>query len=189
MALLRDDTVRTTWTNYGTRGTDNQFGGELAGEEGKLRVVEYSFTYDELPGHSGAAVDIDDSNLAVTIPAGARITAATFDILDAFGSDSATTDLIVGTYQADGGGAIDDNGIFEVTELDQTDIAAETRIVASAGAQLNGAVLAEEAAIVVAPSANDLNAGRAVLTVSYYMVPGPQGHQNQDGTYDGSAIP
>lgn len=163
MPLVADDTVRTQYSSYGTRGTDTEYGGETAGEEGLLRVLEFVFDFDELPTYEA-------QNLAQVIPAGAIVTSATFEVITAFTSTSTTSDLTVGITDDDGGATITDaDAIFTAAELTQTVIAAAgVRTASASGAILNNDV-SEAVQITVAPTVDDLLTGRARLVVAYQV--------------------
>jgi len=187
---LENTSGRSVLTNYGTRPTDTQYGGETAGESGILRVAEFVFDYDELPGYNAAdatAPTVNTTSLAQVIPAGAIITSASFEVITAFTSTSTTSDLLVGIMDDDGGTTISDlDGLFTAAELTQTVIAvAGGRTVSAAGAVLNTR-LAEAVQISVSPNVDDLLTGRAKLTVAYIPSVGEQGDQLQDGSIDQS---
>lgn len=179
MSLL-NQSGRGVLTNYGPRPTDTKYGGETAGESGVLRVVEFVFDYDELPA-------LNTTDLAQKIPAGALITSASFEFLAAFVSTGSTAALTVGIADDDGGATLTDvDGIFTAAEITNAIIEAGTpRLVSSAGAVLN-VRLAEAVQITVAPTVDDLTAGRAKLTVAYIPSVGAQGDQLQNGSLDQS---
>jgi len=83
---LENSAGRNVLAHYGTRSVDESHGGSTAGEDGIERVVEYLFDYDDLPAYGA-------TSLEHVLPAGARVTEATFDVLVAFTSTSTTTDL------------------------------------------------------------------------------------------------
>jgi len=144
-------------TFFGALPTKNKFGGEVA-SSGQKKELKFSFAYDDLP-----AVDADNEMLAV-LPAGSMITAAYLIVDTAMGGSSGTLDI--GTYQADGGGVIDLNGIFAAANATQAALIADTTLV-GAGAQVGGGiVLAERAAIVVA-TGGTVSAGEFTLIVEY----------------------
>ena len=171
---LENTSGRSVLANYGTRNTETQYGGDLAGENGKLHTVEYVFDYDELPAYNA-------TSLAKVIPAGARITEAAFDVITAFVSASTLTDLDVGLWQDDNGATYDADGLLTAAQLTQTVIGTLVRTLGT-GAVVNGVPLTEACQVYITPTTDDLTAGRARLTVSYYEQPGAQGSQNQDGT-------
>lgn len=158
---LENSSGRGVLSHYGPRSVDESHGGETAGEDGVSRVVEYLFDYDDLPAYGA-------TNLEHVIPAGARITKATFDVLVAFTSTSTTTDLTVGLWQDDNGGTYDADGLLTAAQLTQTVIATLVRTTGT-GAVVNGVPLTEACQVYVTPSVDDLLTGKARLTVEYTM--------------------
>ena len=156
---LENTSGRSVLTHYGPRSVDETHGGETAGEAGVERVVEYLFDYDDLPAYGA-------TSLEHVIPKGARITEATFDVLVAFTSTSTTTDLDVGLWQDDNGGAYDADGLLTAAQLTQTVIGTLVRTTGT-GAVVNGVPLTEACQVYVTPTVDDLTAGKAKLTVKY----------------------
>lgn len=142
-------------TIYGQLPEDNKFGGAVAGI-GREDEVKYTYPFDDLP-----AVDADNRMVAV-IPAGAMITEAYVKVLTAMAGTSGT--MTIGTYQSDGGGVIDLDGID--VAIAQAVLLANTTIVCD-GAQIGGGiVLAEETAVVVV-TGGTVTAGKFELIVKY----------------------
>jgi hypothetical protein len=167
---LENTSGRNVLANYGTRVTDTVFGGEVAGEDGQTRVVEYTFDAVDLP------VALNTTDLAQKLPAGALITGATFDIITPLVSTSTTSDLDIGIADDDGGATITDaDGLFTAAELTQTVILVDGgRTVAAAGALLN-TTIAEAAQVTITPTVDDFLTGRAKLTVTYQQSTEAQG--------------
>ena len=144
-------------TFFGALPTKNKFGGEVA-SSGQKKEIKYSFSYDDLP-----AVDAGNEMVAV-LPAGSKITAA-YIIVDSAMTGSSGT-FIIGTYQADGGGAVDADGIFKVTNTTQAKLLANVTLVGDGDQIATGVVLAERSAIVVA-SGGTVSGGEFTLIVEY----------------------
>ena len=151
-----------SWENVGGRQTQfgapkskNKFGGELA-SSGQKKELKFPFSYDDLP-----AVDADNEMLAV-LPAGAMITAAYIKVDTAMAGSSGT--LTIGTYQADGGGAIDADGID--VAVAQAVLIADTTIVCN-GAQIGGGIVLAERAAIVCVTGGTVSAGEFTLYVEY----------------------
>ena len=142
-------------TFFGALPTKNKFGGELA-SSGQKKELKFPFSYDDLP-----AVDADNEMLAV-LPAGAMITAAYIKVDTAMAGSSGT--LTIGTYQADGGGAIDLDGID--VAVAQAALIANTTIVCD-GAQIGGGIVLAERAAIVAVTGGTVSAGEFTLYVEY----------------------
>jgi len=142
-------------TFFGALPTKNKFGGELA-SSGQKKELKFPFSYDDLP-----AVDADNEMLAV-LPAGAMITAAYIKVDTAMAGSSGT--LTIGTYEADGGGAIDLDGID--VAVAQAALIANTTIVCD-GAQIGGGIVLAERAAIVAVTGGTVTAGEFTLYVEY----------------------
>ena len=142
-------------TFFGALPTKNKFGGEIA-SSGQKKELKFSFNYDDLP-----AVDADNEMLAV-LPAGSIITAAYIKVDTAMAGTSGT--LTIGTYQADGGGAIDLDGID--VAVAQAVLIANTTIVCD-GAQIGGGIVLAERAAIVAVTGGTVTAGEFTLYVEY----------------------
>jgi len=142
-------------TFFGALPTKNKFGGEVDGS-GVKKELKFSFSYDDLP-----AVDADNEMLAV-LPAGSTITAAYVIVDTAMAGSSGT--LTIGTYEADGGGAIDLDGID--VAIAQAALLADTTIVCD-GAQVGGGIVLAERAAIVAVTGGTVSAGEFTLVVEY----------------------
>lgn len=164
---LENTAGRNVLDSYGPRGTDTQYGGEMAGEEGKLRLIEYTFDFDELPAYNA-------TSLALVIPAGARVTGASFDVITAFTSTSTTTDLSVGLWQDDNDATYDEDGLLTAAQLTQTVLATLVRTLGT-GDVINDVPLTEACQVYITPSVDDLLTGRAKLSITYYETPAEQG--------------
>ena len=160
---LENSAGRGVLAHYGPRATDEAYGGSLSGENGYNRVVEYEFDFDNLPAYNA-------TSLAHVIPAGARITGASFEVITAFTSTSTTTDLSVGLWQDDNGATYDEDGLLTAAQLTQTVIATLVRTIGT-GAVINDVPLTEACQVYVTPSVDDLLTGRARIVVSYTMNP------------------
>tara|TARA_R110002096_G_scaffold163951_3_gene331556 strand:+ start:6821 stop:7288 length:468 start_codon:yes stop_codon:yes gene_type:complete len=142
-------------TFFGALPSKNKFGGEVA-SSGVKKELRFPFSYDDLP-----AVDADNEMLA-NLPAGSIITAA-YVIVDSAMTGSSGT-LTIGTYQADGGGAIDLDGID--VAIAQAVLIANTTIVCD-GAQVGGGIVLAEKATIVAVTGGTVTAGAFTLVVEY----------------------
>jgi len=142
-------------TFFGALPTKNKFGGELA-SSGQKKELKFPFSYDDLP-----AVDADNEMLAV-LPAGSMITAAYIKVDTAMGGTSGT--LTIGTYQADGGGVVDADGIDAAVA--QAALLANTTIVCD-GAQIGGGIVLAERTAIVAVTGGTVSSGEFTLYVEY----------------------
>ena len=142
-------------TFFGALPTKNKFGGEVH-SSGVKKELKFSFSYDDLP-----AVDADNEMLAV-LPAGSTITAAYVIVDTAMAGSSGT--LTIGTYEADGGGAIDLDGID--VAIAQAALLADTTIVCD-GAQVGGGIVLAERAAIVVVTGGTVSAGEFTLVVEY----------------------
>ena len=144
-------------TFFGALPTKNKFGGEVA-SSGQKKELKFTFSYDDLP-----AVDADNEMLAV-LPAGSQIVSAHLIVDTAMAGSSGT--LTIGTYEADGGGVVDADGIFTVAAAIQSALLANVTLVGTGSQVGGGIVLAERSAIVVA-SGGTVTAGEFTLIVEY----------------------
>ena len=142
-------------TIFGAQPAKNKFGAEVQ-SYGQKKELRFSVNYDDLP-----AVDADNEMLAV-LPAGSMITSAHIIVDTAMAGSSGT--MTIGTYQADGGGAIDLDGID--VAVAQAVLLADTTIVCDGALIGGGTVLAERAAIVVV-TGGTVSAGAFRLIVEY----------------------
>jgi len=143
-------------TFFGALPSKNKFGGEIQ-SSGAKKELKFTFSYDDLP-----AVDADNEMLA-TLPAGSSIVSASLIVDTAMAGTSGT--MTIGTYEADGGGAIDLDGID--VAIAQAALLANVTIPCN-GAQVGnaGIVIAERAAIVVV-TGGTVTAGEFTLIVEY----------------------
>ena len=142
-------------TFFGALPTKNKFGGEVA-SSGQKKELKYTFSYDDLP-----AVDADNEMLAV-LPAGSQIVSASLIVDTAMDGTSGT--ITIGTYEADGGGAIDLDGID--VAVAQAVLLANTTIVCD-GAQIGGGIILAERAAIVAVTGGTVSGGEFTLIVEY----------------------
>lgn len=142
-------------TFFGALPSKNKFGGEVQ-SSGMKKELKYSFSYDDLP-----AVDADNEMVAV-LPAGSQIVSAHIIVDTAMAGTSGT--MTIGTYQADGGGAIDLDGID--VAVAQAVLLADTTIVCD-GAQIGGGIVLAERAAVVVVTGGTVTAGEFTLVVEY----------------------
>ena len=144
-------------TFFGALPTKNKFGGEVA-SSGVKKELKFTFAYDDLP-----AVDADNEMLAI-LPAGSIITAAYLEV------DSAMTGTIgtmtIGTYQADGGGVVDADGIFTVAAAIQASLLANVTLVGT-GSQIGGGIVLAERSAIVVVNGGTVTGGEYTLTVEY----------------------
>lgn len=154
--------------SYGPRGTGEQYGGQGASDDSIIKEAIWQFEYNNLPNHTGAAVNIVAPNMQQQIPAGATIVSARLIVDTAFASTSTTTDLDVGLYYGTGTGtAIDADGLITVAQATQTAIGTAGNVVTGAGALVGAAIGANAGVLVVTPNVNDLTAGAGRVLVSY----------------------
>ncbi|MGL1886319.1 MAG: hypothetical protein OCD76_07370 [Reichenbachiella sp.] len=142
-------------TFFGALPTKNKFGGEVQ-SSGQKKELKYSFAYDDLP-----AVDADNEMVAV-LPAGSQIVSAHLIVDTAMDGTSGT--MTIGTYQADGGGAVDLDGID--VAVAQAVLLANTTIVCD-GAQIGGGIVLAERSAVVVVTGGTVTAGEFTLIVEY----------------------
>jgi hypothetical protein len=142
-------------TFFGALPDKNIYGGEVA-TSGSKKQLKFSFNYDSLP-----AVSAGNEMLAV-LPAGVIITAAYIVVKAAMTGTSGT--LTIGTYQADGGGAVDADGID--VAVAQAALIANTTIVCD-GAQIGAGVVLAERAAIVAVTGGTVTGGSFDLIVEY----------------------
>jgi hypothetical protein len=144
--------------HYGPRETNGKYGAASKGT-GIVKRAQWDFSYDDLPD---AATD----GLGFVIPAGASIVSAKLYVDQAWTSTSGTTDLTVGLQQANGT-EIDNDGLVAAAEATQTAIGTEGNVVTGAGALIGKSVGANAGELVVAPTVDDLTAGKARIVVEY----------------------
>jgi len=142
-------------TFFGVLPSKNKFGGEVA-SSGQKKELRFPFSYDDLP-----AVDAGNEMVA-TLPAGSQIVSAHVIVDSAMTGTSGT--LTIGTYEADGGGAIDLDGID--VAIAQAALLANTTIVCD-GAQIGGGIVLAERAAIVAVTGGTVTAGEFTLVVEY----------------------
>jgi len=142
-------------TIYGAQPAKNKFGAEVQ-SSGQKKELRFSFNYDDLP-----AVDADNEMLAL-LPAGSQIVSAHLIVDTAMAGTSGT--MTIGTYQADGGGAIDLDGID--VAVAQAALLADTTIVCD-GAQIGGGIVLAERAAIVVVTGGTVTAGAFRLIVEY----------------------
>ena len=149
---------RNVLSHYGRRVLDEKFG-SLYGTKDAVKMAEWVFDYDDLPGPG-------TTNLQLAIPANARIVSAKFEVITAFTSTSTTTDLTVGLQQSDGT-EIDNDGLLSATDLDQTVIANTGSLTTGSGALVGDTIGSAAGELYVAPNVDDLTAGRGRVLVEY----------------------
>jgi len=142
-------------TQFGAPKSKNPFGGEVA-SSGQKKELRFPFSYDDLP-----AVDANNEMLAV-LPAGSMITAAYIVVDSAMTGTSGT--MTIGTYQADGGGVVDLDGIDAAVA--QAALLANVTIVCD-GAQIGGGVVLAERSAIVVVTGGTVTAGEFTLIVEY----------------------
>lgn len=149
------ENVNGRQTFYGPLPTKNKFGGEVQ-SSGVKKELKFTFDYNDLP-----AVDADNEMLAL-LPSGAAIVSAHIKVLTAMTGTSGT--LTIGTYQADGGGVIDADGIDAAVA--QAALTAGAIIVCD-GAHVGAGAVAQERAAIVAVTGGTVTAGSFQLVVEY----------------------
>lgn len=142
-------------TFFGALPSKNKFGGEVQ-SSGMKKELKYSFSYDDLP-----AVDADNEMVAV-LPAGSQIVSAHIIVDSAMTGSSGT--MTIGTYQADGGGVVDLDGID--VAVAQAVLLANTTIVCD-GAQIGGGIVLAERSAVVVVTGGTVSGGEFTLVVEY----------------------
>ena len=150
------ENVNGRQTHYGALPSDNKFGGEVA-EGGAQRELRLTFSYDDLP-----AADANNEMLA-SLPSGAAITEAYIKVLTAMDGTSGT--LTVGVSQADGGGAIDADGIDAAVA--QAALTAGA-VITCDGALIGGSALSEKG-VIAATTGGTVTAGRFEVVVKYLL--------------------
>jgi len=151
------ENVNGRQTFFGALPDQNKFGGEIA-SSGAEKELRFTFDYNDLP-----AVDAGNEMVAV-LPSGAAITSAHLKVKTAMAGTLGTLDI--GTYQADGGGVIDLNGID--VAIAQASLTAGAIIVCN-GAQVGGGAVAQERAAIVVAGGGTITAGQFELTVRYIV--------------------
>jgi hypothetical protein len=141
-------------THYGALPADNKFGGDVH-SAGALQELRLTFSYDDLPAVSAG------NEMIASIPEGAAITEAYVKVLDAMTGTSGT--LTIGTAEADGGGALDADGIDAA--IAQAALTAGA-VITCDGAQVGGAALADRA-VITATTGGTVTGGRFELVVQY----------------------
>lgn len=149
------DPIRGVVRHYNTRAVDETRGG-VEQADGRDKVIEYAFSYDNLPESA------EDGGLTVSIPAGAAIKEAYLDVEEDFTTAGGTGTVDVGLEQADGT-AIDVDGLIAAAA--EADLVAGYREV-GAGALVGARIGANAGQVAVAPSAA-LTAGKGRLLIRY----------------------
>jgi len=152
------DAVRSVNSHYGPRDVNEKYGGVFTTKD-EVKKAVWTFDYNDLP--VGGSTNFEQS-----VPAGATIVSATFEVISAFTSTSTTTDLLVGLEQADGTD-IDLDGLLDATELTQATIAVVGARYVGAGALVGLTIGADAGELYVAPNVDDLLTGKARVTVEY----------------------
>ena len=155
---FENDAKRGVANHYGPREANGKYGAQSQ-SVGLVKQAVWSFDYDDLPAGG-------TNNLAHSIPAGAYIKSATLYVDQAWTSTSGTTDLLVGLEKANGTD-IDADGLFDGTDATQTAIGTEGNVVAGVGALVGATIGADAGELLVAPSVDDLTAGKARVVVEY----------------------
>lgn len=157
---------RGVMQNFGPRKTNLRFGGD--NEANLIRRAQWVFKYNDLPVPGTSAFEM-------VVPAGSTILSAQMRILQAFTSTSTTTDLLVG-LQDSVGNEIDNDGLITAAHATQTAIALVGSMIdggtGTPGALVGKSIGGTNGELVVAPTANDLTAGRAIVYIEY-MLPYP----------------
>ena len=141
-------------TNFGVLPKEEKFGKELA-SAGKFKEVSWVFDFDDLPA------DDAGNEMLSALPTGAFIKTAQLEVLTAMTGTSGT--LTLGLEQADGGGAIDADGIDAAI--------AQAALVANAIINCDGALVGgskiTERGVLIATTGGTVTAGRFKLTIEY----------------------
>lgn len=154
--------IRNVTTNYGVRKLNPEYGGEI--DEKVIKFVQWTFEYNKLPTYG-----LD--KLEAVVPANSTIVSAKLQIIVPFTSTSTTTDLVAGLYTSAGVVIVGADGLITAAQATQTTIAVAGSIIdgasGTAAALINKTIGANPGELVVAPTVNDLTAGRARLIVQY----------------------
>ena len=146
--------------HYGPRGTEGKYGRQGV-EDGRTKSCEWIFDFDDLPvGQT--------QTLGASIPANASIVSATLEVLTPFTSTSTTSDLLIGLEEGDST-AIDVDGLISATDATQATIAVDGALIPGTGALVGFTIGAEIGKLIVAPSVDDLTAGKGRVIVEYIV--------------------
>ena len=160
--------IRGVVNSYGTRTTDNKFGGQGSAADGVVKEAYWDFDFNSLPNHTGAAVNIVGNNMQFNVPANATIISARLIVDVAFTSTSTTTDLTVGLYRGTGTGTeIDADGLITAANATQTTIGTAGNVITGTGALVGTTIGSNAGVLVVAPTTNDLLTGAGRVVVQY----------------------
>ena len=154
---LENTAGRGTFTHYGPRVTQQQYGGEVAGEHGLDRVISMVFDYDDLP----VAGD-DERSLSPIIPAGAVIKSSELEILTVF--DGTTPTISYGCWD------VTDDLVEDADGLDVT-VAADALGATAGNGALIGTIAANDLQVTAVQAAGTSTQGRARITVVYQVTP------------------
>jgi hypothetical protein len=138
--------------------------------ENSAKKIAVEGAVEELVLDLNDAVELEDTqdvsgNAIVNgaeIPAGSLIVSATLVVTEAFASGGAAV-LDVGTYNADTGAAVDDDGLIEAAALGALGADA---VVTGAGGQV-GAVVGERVKVAATFDAAAYTAGKARVVIKY----------------------
>lgn len=156
---MADPTIETVGgreTIFGPSKPAQKFGAVVA-QNGPITMVEYRFTYDDLPKAD------EDNAMVFAIPEDSLIVSARLFADVAWASG---TSLSIGTEQQDGTD-IDVDGLFTTTELSQANLSADTWHVGSAGALLGATSHATADSVIVVIEDGTFTTGEAILWVEY----------------------
>lgn len=144
---------------YGPRGTEDLYGAQVK-RVGNSVQLEWVFNYDDLPGYeaNGAA--------AIVIPQYSLITKAEMYAITGLATSTAMT---VGTTDADGGGAMDADGIITALVGTAAALAAGLWVLGTGAHIANSTQVDEDAQIVVATTGPAPTAGKFRLHVEYQL--------------------
>jgi hypothetical protein len=149
------DAKRGVLNHYGTRETNERFGGQTTNQQGTVKEAVWEVAYDKLPV-AGA------DNLALSLPANSTIVGARFVTDVAFvGGTSYTVGLATSA-----GVAIDDDGLLTAANLPLANINAKGKTVVGTGALVNAPIGAAAGELVVAATGT-FTAGRGRVIVQY----------------------
>jgi hypothetical protein len=137
--------------HYGPRDTDSSKGG-VAKSTGKVKRVEYSFSYDNLPTYGS-------SNLEVALPANATVLSSTWVTGTAWAGG---TSLNVGLYQSNG-------TVIDADGLDAAITPTTAGAVIVGNGALVGASIGAAAGEVTVAATGTYTAGTAKLIIEYVV--------------------
>lgn len=146
--------LRRAATHYGTRDVEDVLGSKYSGNHG-LEVLEYTFSYDDLP-------TTGQDQAILRIPANARIRSATLNVITAFAGG---TSYNFGLSQPDGT-VIDADGLDAAVALTAIDAVGESVVMDGALVNNTAGIGANAGQLTVAATGT-FTAGKARVRIEY----------------------